>query len=379
ARISSHAGQYRKLPELLRFVEERTAQSLGLRRVRLVVRYENGNKGAGGAPGGNDEAANGGALPEPAEWIDRVLSALRRQDWNPLEGERLLRERSYELAHALRREEQTVGLMLVDAAGDALTPDARAVLQVLAGQVAIAVEDSRLVEENVRLERQVAQGERLAALGQMAATVAHEVKNPLSAIKSIAQVMREDENVKREYERDLSLIVGETDRLSRSVTQLLSFARTSPSAVAPSHAAEIVRAVVELFRAEAAGRNIKIECRAQVEGELEGPAASALRDALSNLLTNAIQATPLGGRIIVEAETKDAGLLVTVTDSGPGVAPDLRERIWEPFFTTKQRGTGLGLAIVRKRMEEAGGSARLGATQAGQGARFELRVPLRES
>jgi signal transduction histidine kinase len=245
--------------------------------------------------------------------------------------------------------------------------------------VAIAVEDSRLVEENVRLERQVAQGERLAALGQMAATVAHEVKNPLSAIKSIAQVMREDENVKREYERDLSLIVGETDRLSRSVTQLLSFARTSPSAVAPSHAAELVRAVVELFRAEASGRNIKIECRAQIEGDLEGPAASALRDALSNLLINAIQATPLGGHISVEAEIKDKHLLVTVTDSGPGIAPDLRERIWEPFFTTKQRGTGLGLAIVRKRMEEAGGSARLTTTQEGQGARFELRVPLRES
>jgi signal transduction histidine kinase len=376
ARISSHAGQYRKLPELLRFVEERTAQTLGLRRVRLIVRYEHENKGA---EDGHSEAANGGALPEAAEWIDRVLNALRRQGWNALEGERLLRERGYELAHALRREEQTVGLMLVDAAGDALTPDVRAVLQVLAGQVAIAVEDSRLVEENVRLERQVAQGERLAALGQMAATVAHEVKNPLSAIKSIAQVMREDENVKREYERDLSLIVGETDRLSRSVTQLLSFARTSPSAVAPSGAAELVRAVVELFRAEASGRNVKIECRAQIEGDLEGPASSALRDALSNLLINAIQATPLGGHITVEAETEDESLLVTVTDTGPGIAPDLRERIWEPFFTTKQRGTGLGLAIVRKRMEEAGGSARLATTQEGGGAPFELRVPLRES
>ncbi len=369
ARIGSHAGQYRKLPELLRFVEERTAQSLGLRRVRLVVRYENGTAQDGG----------GGEAAEPAEWIDRVLNALKRQEWNALEGGRLLRERGYELAHALRREEQTVGLMLVDAAGDALTPDARAVLQVLAGQVAIAVEDSRLVEENVRLERQVAQGERLAALGQMAATVAHEVKNPLSAIKSIAQVMREDENVKREYERDLSLIVGETDRLSRSVTQLLSFARTSPAAVAPSRAADLVRAAVELFRAEAAGRGVRVDYRAQIEGDLEGPAASALRDALSNLLINAIQATPLGGTITVEAEAKAGNLLVAVTDSGPGIPPDLRERIWEPFFTTRQRGTGLGLAIVRKRMEEADGSARLAPTPEGQGARFELRVPLRES
>ena len=102
-------------------------------------------------------------------------------------------------------------------------------LEVLAGQVAIAIEDCRLVEENVRLERRVAEGERLAVLGQMAATVAHEIKNPLSAIKSIAQVMREDQRLSAEYARDLSLIVGETDRLSQSVTQLLSFARGKKS------------------------------------------------------------------------------------------------------------------------------------------------------
>jgi signal transduction histidine kinase len=381
ARIGSHAGQYRKLPELLRFVEERTAQSLGLRRMQLIVRYENRAADDGAATDENNgEQIKDELLKESGEWVDRVLEALRAQEWAALEGERVLRERGYELAYALRREEQTVGLMLVDAADDALTPDARTVLEVLAGQVAIAIEDSRLVEENVRLERRLAQGERLAALGQMAATVAHEVKNPLSAIKSIAQVMREDESLNREYARDLNLIVGETDRLSRSVTQLLSFARTAPSSISPSRADELVRTVVELFRAEANSRAVKIECRAlEVQGELSGRAASALRDALSNILINAIQATPLGGRITVEAIAEENDLIVTVRDSGKGIAPDLRERIWEPFFTTKQRGTGLGLAIVRKRMEEAGGSARLKETQEGEGACFELRITAEKS
>jgi signal transduction histidine kinase len=308
--------------------------------------------------------------------MDKVLELLRGRDWAALEGERVLRERGYELAYALRREEQIVGLMLVDAAGDALTPDARAVLEVLAGQVAIAIEDSRLVEENVRLERRLAQGERLAALGQMAATVAHEVRNPLSAIKSIAQVMREDESLNREYARDLNLIVGETDRLSRSVTQLLSFARHAPSSGAPSRTDELIRAVVELFLAEASVRGIKIDCRASIQGELSGAAASAVRDALSNLIINAIQATPLGGRIVVEAMMEKDELIITIIDGGQGVPAELRERIWEPFFTTKQRGTGLGLAIVRKRMEEAGGTAHLAAAQKGEGARFELHVPL---
>jgi signal transduction histidine kinase len=188
--------------------------------------------------------------------------------------------------------------------------------------------------------------------------------------------MREDESLNREYARDLNLIVGETDRLSRSVTQLLSFARHAPSSASPSHAGELIRAVIELFLAEAGARGIKIDCRASIQRELSGAAASAVRDALSNLLLNAIQATPLGGRILVEAKTEKDELLITVIDGGQGVPAELRERIWEPFFTTKQRGTGLGLAIVRKRMEEAGGTALLAPAQKGEGARFELHVSL---
>jgi signal transduction histidine kinase len=376
ARIGTHAGQYKRLRELLRFVEERTAQSLGLRRVRLIVRYQNGDATVNRVETGNGKQTAGDGKEESGLWMDDLLKHLRERDWKAIEGEPVLRERGYDLAYALRRDERYVGLMLVDAAADALTPDARTVLEVLAGQVAIAIEDSRLVEENVRLERQLAQGERLAVLGQMAATVAHEVKNPLSAIKSIAQVMREDEGLNREYARDLNLIVGETDRLSRSVTQLLSFARSTPSSVSPSRADDLVRTVVELFRAEASGRGIKIECRAETQKELDGSAAAAVRDALSNLLINAMQATHAGGRVVVEAVIEGDELLITVTDNGAGIAPDLRERIWEPFFTTKQRGTGLGLAIVRKRMEEAGGTARLSSTQAGKGACFELRAPV---
>ncbi|MDT5122349.1 MAG: hypothetical protein QOC96_1831 [Acidobacteriota bacterium] len=381
ARISSHAGQYKRLPELLRFVEERTAQSLGLRRVSLMVRYQNGDaesmtSGTNNGHSINEAEKDTAETDESSVWLDKVLQLLRERDWETAEGERVLRERGYELAYALRREEHLVGVMLIDAAADALTLDARTVLEVLAGQVAIAIEDSRLVEENVRLERRLAQGERLAALGQMAATVAHEVKNPLSAIKSIAQVMREDETVTREYARDLNLIVGETDRLSRSITQLLSFARTAPSSLSPVRADELVRTVVELFKAEATERRIKLEFRTETQSMLEGSVAAAIRDALSNLLINAMQATPAGGRVIIEAMIEGNKLLVAVTDTGKGIAPELREQIWQPFFTTRQRGTGLGLAIVRKRMEEAGGSARLASERGDEGARFELRVPL---
>ena len=379
ARIGVHAGQHQQLPELLRYVEERTAEALNLRRVRLIVYRQSEDETEAAESWATTPAAADMQGEETNSWAESILKIASEQNWQPVENERTLRERGFEIAYALRREDETVGLMLVDGAPDQLTSDSRSVLEILAGQVAIAIEDCRLVEENVRLERRLAHGERLAALGQMAATVAHEVKNPLSAIKSIAQVMREDEKLTGEYARDLNLIVGETDRLSRSVTQLLSFARTAPPAVAPARADELIQAVVELFRAEAAGREITLECRTEANAELDGVRSSALRDALSNLLSNALQSTPTGGRIIIEADVEGSQVVVTVVDSGSGIAPEIRQRIWEPFFTTRQRGTGLGLSILKKRIEEVGGKAALAPQRNNEGARFELRVPVTRS
>jgi signal transduction histidine kinase len=273
----------------------------------------------------------------------------------------------------LRREDKVNGLLVVDAAAGVLSPDTRSVIEILADQVAIAIDDSRLIEENVRLERELAERERLASLGRMAATVAHEVKNPLSAIKSIAQVMKEDQSLSSEYSRDLSLIVGETDRLSQSVTQLLSFARKESPAEQALGIDELLTSVVGLFQANAREQNVELSYDIHINASLPGKHVSVLRDALSNLLLNALQATPRGGVISVSVNRGDDGLLISVQDSGPGVPADLRERIWEPFFTTRQRGTGLGLSIVRKRMQEVGGTASLVAS--GKGSIFQLRLP----
>jgi signal transduction histidine kinase len=279
----------------------------------------------------------------------------------------------------MRREEQVAGLLAIDAVGGSLTPDVRSVIATLADQVAIAIDDSRLMEENVRLERELAERERLASLGRMAATVAHEIKNPLSAIKSIAQVMREDENLNHEYSRDLSLIVGETDRLSQSVTQLLSFARRETPVEQPLNTSELLRSVVHLFQANAREEGIELEYTVTTDAQLSGKSVSVLRDALSNLLLNALQATEDGGKVFVSARIEGTQVLISVQDTGPGIAAELREQIWEPFFTTRQRGTGLGLAIVRKRVQEVGGSASLASTRNGSGALFQLRVPIESS
>jgi signal transduction histidine kinase len=188
--------------------------------------------------------------------------------------------------------------------------------------------------------------------------------------------MREDESLKNEYERDLSLIVGETDRLSQSITQLLSFARRESPAAEPLAVGELIQTSVDLFRANAREQGIDLNYTVSTDASLAGKSVSTLRDALSNLLLNALQATPSGGEVLLSASASDGELLVTVQDSGPGVSPELREQIWEPFFTTRQRGTGLGLAIVRKRVQEVGGSASLGVARNGHGALFQIRIPL---
>ncbi|HXR99203.1 MAG TPA: ATP-binding protein [Pyrinomonadaceae bacterium] len=350
ARIGSYAGQYKDLSDLLHFVEERTTDVLGLRQLRIFI---------------GDE--------EP--WVKQVLEKSKETGWEVVEDEPVLTDQGFKIAYPLRREDKVEGLLALDAASASLTPDARSIIGLLADQVAIAIDDSRLLEENLRLERELAERERLAALGRMAATVAHEIKNPLSAIKSIAQVMREDESLRNEYERDLGLIVGETDRLSQSVTQLLSFARKESPAGQPLSVDELLRSVVDLFRASAREQGIALDCHVTIDAQLAGRSVSALRDALSNLLLNALQATPQGGKVELTAASSESELLISVQDSGSGVPADLRERIWEPFFTTRQRGTGLGLAIVRKRLQEVGGSASLDSRN-GRGALFQLRLPL---
>src|SRR3989440_619853 len=161
AQVGSHVGQFRKLPELLSFIESQTAYALSLSRIRILVQSNEDEK-------------------RPLRRSDERMLLPKSQTAGAAiyENDVDLREHGYDIGYALRREDRNLGLMLIEGSPNALTSDVRAVLEVLAGQVAIAIEDFRLIEENVRLERKVAEGERLAALGQMAATVAHGVKNP---------------------------------------------------------------------------------------------------------------------------------------------------------------------------------------------------------
>jgi signal transduction histidine kinase len=314
----------------------------------------------------------------------RLIDKLEAWAAESVETDEDLKAINAAIAYGLRREGRIIGLMIITAEPRALTSEKRSVLDVIAGQVAVEVEGCRLIEEKVRLERELAARERLATLGQMAAQVAHEVKNPLSAIKSIAQVMREEEALK-DYDRDLELIVSEIDRLNRTVSQLLAFSRPSHADQRPVPLAELLNSTVALITSDAKATGVAITLDSASDVTLTGAQAGALREALSNLVINAVQAMEDGGALTIRAHIETAlrakpsaaQLIFTVTDTGPGIPVDAQQKVFEPFYSSKSRGTGLGLAIVQRRTVELGGMVELiSPVTDGRGTQFRLQVPL---
>ncbi|MCP9493745.1 MAG: ATP-binding protein [Pyrinomonadaceae bacterium MAG19_C2-C3] len=354
-RLSARAWQYKQLPELLHFVEQRTVAALNLKALKFLV-------------GGSVDFNQMGDTPFIVNTGDAEQLTINSID-------EALKRLGYDIAYPLSHDDKPLGTMLVAAHPQSLDADTRCTLAVLAAQVSLAIEECRLVEENVQLERRLAHGERLAELGRMTATVAHEIKNPLSSIKIIAQVMSEDETLPVVYERDLKLIIGETNRLNRSVTQMLDWTRHVAHTEAASDLNELVSGILRLFQHEAERHTVHLTFNSDTNTKLDGRTASAVRDALSNLILNAIQASHAHGRVTVAATQNGDALHLSVTDEGEGIAAHDRERIWQPFFTTKQQGTGLGLAIVKKRIEEIGGTISVETREPPQhGARFEIRM-----
>jgi len=302
--------------------------------------------------------------------------------------------------YGLRHDGKLIAMMLVASAAT-LPPEKRSVLEVLSSQVALHIESCLLLEDKIRLERKLAARDRLASLGQMAATVAHEVKNPLSSIKSIAQVMREDDNLE-EYRIDLDLIVGEMDRLSATVSQLLTFSRPNciPDGAGQLFSlASVLTETVSLFGRDAHEKRQRFEVNTGEEILLPGWMDAPLREVLGNLVLNAMQAAPQDGKIEIKATVEGAGdrldqpghsdspsdivapdarlLRLSITDDGPGVSADTQRVMFDPFFTTKPRGAGLGLAIVQRRLSELGGSIEIvSPVTDGRGSAFIMVLPI---
>ncbi|HEU4994020.1 MAG TPA: ATP-binding protein [Gemmatimonadaceae bacterium] len=239
-----------------------------------------------------------------------------------------------------------------------------------------------------RMEALRLRAERLEGVAELSAALAHEIKNPLASIRSsIEQLSRRPRA--DEDERTLAgLVMRESDRLSRLLSEFLDFARVRVARADQVDIAGVVRGAATLVSSHPDRRGIRVTCALPdnrpliVEGDED-----LLHRAIFNLTLNAVQASPENGEVRLEASVLDVGQMpfgagfeagsvaVRVTDEGPGISPEIRERLFDPFFTTKPGGTGLGLAVVHRAIEAHRGLVFFDS--AGRGSRFTVIVPRR--
>lgn len=242
----------------------------------------------------------------------------------------------------------------------------------------VALFISWIVMSFVRLQGRLHQNERLAAMGQMAATVAHEIRNPLGIIKNTAEVLRNrywDDNKPDEL---LEFIPSEVDRLNRLVNDFLTFARDRQYERQPGNLVSTIARAIEDIRSDMTDSHVQILFKPSVQ-ELNVPHnPDAIRQVILNLVRNAIEAMNGKGKIEVSIlpETKwgRKQVKVSVVDNGPGIDGD-PEKIFEPFYTTKTSGSGLGLAITRQIIEKHGGKITF-QSQPGAGTTVTFFLPV---
>jgi signal transduction histidine kinase len=275
---------------------------------------------------------------------------------------------------------RTIGGLQVRPHGAMLSGETRAGLEFICEQIPAAFDLCRLIEEKLRLERELAERERMAVLGQMAASISHNLKNPLGSIKTILQVQMESPEMPESLKAETRMVLEEVSRLSQKLGQLLQFSRPTVlgGGTATSDVGEIVNEVSSVMKHEAERKGIQFGVTA--ESSL-GVTASreAVSDIVSNLVVNGLEASGYGGDLRVSAAAVNGDALICVKDDGKGIPPELREKVMQPFFTTKTQGTGLGLAIVSRRVSEAGGRIELESPVAnGRGTKFSVWLPLKK-
>jgi signal transduction histidine kinase len=299
-------------------------------------------------------------------------------------GPNLLQEshKASEEVFEVGRGGRRLGSLRVRSHGAMMSGETYAALEFLGEQLPAAFDLCRLIEEKLELERELAERQRLALVGQMAASISHNLKNPLGSIKTILQVQMESAELPASLRDETQMVLDEINRLSAKLNQLLQFSRPGARAGGGSeqcNLAQAVENVSSVLRHEAEHRGVVLEA-VLTEREMWAVAsAEVANDILSNLVLNAIEATPAGGHVRIGLQSVGRDCQVTVEDDGAGIPLALKEKVLQPFFTTKPRGTGLGLAIVQRRLEELGGSLEWRSPKEdGVGTKFRITLPANE-
>jgi signal transduction histidine kinase len=280
-------------------------------------------------------------------------------------------------------QDQLVGFLMLGkkALGGSYSEDDLHAFATLANEAAMALENAKsyesLLKVNAELRTthdQLLRQERLAAVGRFAAGMAHEIKNPLAAIKTFAEFLPERYDDREFRERFFRIVQSEIGRVTRIVHELLDFARPAPLQLQAVHIDQLLSDTIELLSNQCLKQGVEV---AKAFDEDVSPIRAdphQLRQVFLNVLLNALEAMPNGGRLEIQAHRQDGQLRIRVSDTGCGIAEEQRAKLFDPFFTTKERGMGLGLAIVKGVVDRHGGTIRVSSTP-GIGTRFEICLP----
>lgn len=220
---------------------------------------------------------------------------------------------------------------------------------------------------------QLLQADRLTSLGELSAAVVHEVRNPLGSIKGAVEIIEDGlpaDSPRREF---AEIAKREVDRLDRLVKEFLRFARPPKPATAPADINEIVRSIAHLITQRATTQKVFVELDLAVELPLVTVDDEQIKQVLLNLVINALQAMPEGGRLILRTALAGDAVVIETEDEGGGVDPAIAARIFDPFFTTKEKGIGLGLSVAYKIASQHGGSLKV--LSGTRGAIFRVLLP----
>ncbi len=268
-------------------------------------------------------------------------------------------------------DEKVVGTLTIDKASDefSIEDDIR-ILTLIAAIVAQRVKIQQMIDSLV-------QSERLATLGKLATTVAHEVRNPLGGIRGAAQLLQLEGESNSEIQEYIQVIIKEVDRLNRVVEQLLVSGNPRTAGVKPSDIGDLIDNSLSICQPELDSDNICVEKCFAADCPPVAMNGDGMTQVLLNLFRNAIESMEDGGVLTVRTvyNAGNQAVRIYIKDTGRGIPPDVAARLFDPFYTTKQKGTGLGLAISQQIVEEHGGTIEVDVTEP-QGATFIVTLPV---
>jgi signal transduction histidine kinase len=216
--------------------------------------------------------------------------------------------------------------------------------------------------------------ERLSAIGQLSAGLAHEIRNPLASISGAAAILARSRALDPQNARCLEIITSESERLNGLLTNFLNFARPRPPRLQLLHLGPVLENVLELATHGVRGKAVRFEKSVETGLRPVECDPEQLEQVLLNLMINAVEASPDGGTVTLSAAAQDNRIAIGVVDQGHGVAPAHIDRLFDPFFTTKEHGTGLGLPVAHQIVRQMGGSL-VAHANAERGMTFSVVLP----